>query len=520
MKWILTLILVLSLAKLFNLLALPLYLDEGLYIFWAKLFSDSPGFAYISMQDGKTPLFIWLISYFNKFFNDYLLTARLISVISGLITFICWLFIISKLTKNRLVFIFAFLILVTPFLYLTERMAFTDSLLASLGSLSLAFLYVGFLRFMKNPREIFFWAFLSGIFLGFAYVAKSSAKVFVFSEILIGIFWVLLLIKEKSWTKALYLVGGILLSYVTYSQIVGFLRMGAYRFWNQILEKETQLIFSPVEVLNRLLHVYDPNIYSVYLANLGLILQYFMTYLGVIFLLFLVGIIWIVKKDQKQIWLVAYFLSIFLAILLSGKVMASRYIYMLVPSMVCIASFGLFWIYHSNKVIIKNLVYLGLFFLALQSVLLVIDPLRAVYTEDDKSYLVTADLSALGLREVIDVVKGDGGGTVGVSGVWGVLEGSQIELDSFGISSVNIDHWLSKSDPDLSGNCGTDQAKIDLKCVKIDLKSLEFAEGNRYLFLTRSDEDVIILARVRKVRILRAFQRPNSVSKTYLIKLL
>ena len=515
---VVVLILAAILIKYINLLGLPLYLDEGLYIFWAKLFSESSGFAYVSMQDGKTPLFIWLISYLHNFFGDYLLTGRIISVISGAVSFICWLFIISKITKGKLTFYFALLMLIAPFAYLIERIAFVDSLLTALGSLSLTAFYIGFLRLKKNPWEIFFWAFLAGVFLGFAYLSKTAAKVLVFSEVLVGILWILQLVREKSWVKALYLGGGIVLTYLVYSQIVGFLRVGSYRFWGQILEKETQLTFSITEIFNRLIHLYDPHVYSIYLANLWLILQYLITYLGIIFVLFLAGIIWILKKDKKQIWLVAYFLIIFLAILLSGKVMASRYLYIVIPSVVCIASFGLFWIVSSRQKVIKNLLFLGLAFVILQSLQMVIDPLHALYTRDDRSYFITADLSALGLRESIEQVKNEGGGIVGVSGVWGVLEGSQTEFGSYGIETVNVDHWLTKSDLGTLGVCDKDQVKIGEICIKINLKSLQEQTG--YLYLTRGDEDIDTLGKLRKITVLRQFQRPGSSNKTYLIKLL
>lgn len=515
------LVFALILIKSFNLLSLPLYLDEGLYIFWAKLFTENTGFAYVSLQDGKTPLFIWLLSYLNSNIHNYLLTGRLMSVFAGVVSAVSWWIILKKTLEIQKASIFLLLVLITPFTYLIERVALVDSMLVSLGSLSLLFLFLAYedIRFNKPVWRIIFWNLLSGITLGLAFMTKTSAKVFVVSQIVVAVYWLIGFLRKKEYKKGVFLIMGIFIVVVLYFEMMGYMRVGAHRFWGQIFLKESQLTFTTSEILNRIPLLLTSKVNSIYIAHFYLVLQYMVVYLGFVFVAFLFGLLEIVKKERKLFWICLYFAVISGGILLSAKVMASRYFYIAIPSIIAISTVGVYSFWQKDKM--RKILILGLLLTAMQSSLMVFNPLHAFFTYDDKSYFITSDLSSLGLFESINIIKSKGmDNIVGVSGIWGVMEGSQTLFIEQNIDAVNLNHWLSKSDKNLVGECEKDQTEIENLCWKADVGGVKNSQkSNKYLFLTRGDENIDVLSRLENITVVREFKRPGSTNRTYLLKL-
>ena len=129
-------------SRLYNILLLPIFTDESIYIYWAKLIATEHSHWLISLSDGKPPLLIWLIASLLTVLpsNLYLLAGRLPSVAAGLITLIG----IYKLTNflfasQKAALIASFLYVITPFTLLYDRMALFDSLLTSMLIWSLYF---------------------------------------------------------------------------------------------------------------------------------------------------------------------------------------------------------------------------------------------------------------------------------------------------------------------------------------------------------------------------------------------
>src|SRR3989338_4724321 len=69
--------------RLINLKIVPIFTDEAIYTYWAQVALHDPANRFISLEDGKQPLFIWLAAVAQKFVNDPLVASRLISVLSG-----------------------------------------------------------------------------------------------------------------------------------------------------------------------------------------------------------------------------------------------------------------------------------------------------------------------------------------------------------------------------------------------------------------------------------------------------
>src|SRR3989344_497092 len=70
---LLILLVVYLLLHLPSLTILPVFADEAIYIRWAQLIIDDwRRYLFFPMNDGKTPLFIWLLVPFQFLFSDQL----------------------------------------------------------------------------------------------------------------------------------------------------------------------------------------------------------------------------------------------------------------------------------------------------------------------------------------------------------------------------------------------------------------------------------------------------------------
>lgn len=162
--------------RVYNLLLLPIFEDETIYIYWAKVVATTHAQWFISLTDGKPPLLIWLIGIFLTIFpqNLFLLAGRLPSVMAGLLSMLTMYGIGKELFKSeRVGLLSAFLYLIFPFALVYDKLALFDSLLASMLLCSTYFMIrtaqTGYYRFALG------W----GFFLGLGFLSKPTAIIFL-----------------------------------------------------------------------------------------------------------------------------------------------------------------------------------------------------------------------------------------------------------------------------------------------------------------------------------------------------
>ena len=116
---------------LVSLGALPVFSDEAIYIRWSQLLSEDPGrYAFFAMNDGKTPLYVWLLSPFLAVFSDPLVGSRFASVVIGAVQIGALVLFLKALgASDRAQKIGALLVVIVPFWYFHHRMALMDGLL-------------------------------------------------------------------------------------------------------------------------------------------------------------------------------------------------------------------------------------------------------------------------------------------------------------------------------------------------------------------------------------------------------
>src|SRR3989304_10275429 len=89
------------LTRLLNLKIIPIFTDEAIYLNWTQVALNDPAHRFISLEDGKQPLFIWLAAIIHRFIQDPLIALRLVSVFAGFGSMIAIFLLADLLFKNK-----------------------------------------------------------------------------------------------------------------------------------------------------------------------------------------------------------------------------------------------------------------------------------------------------------------------------------------------------------------------------------------------------------------------------------
>lgn len=132
-----------------NLTLQPIFADEAIYIRWSQIMKSEPTLRFISLQDGKTPLFMWILMPVLVFFKDPLFAGRILSVFSGFVTLLGVFILGWTFFNKRVAVLSAFLVATTPIFVFFDRMALVDSMFSAftIWGLFLTLLLVRFIRF-------------------------------------------------------------------------------------------------------------------------------------------------------------------------------------------------------------------------------------------------------------------------------------------------------------------------------------------------------------------------------------
>ena len=378
--------------RVINLLNVPIFTDEAIYIRWAQIGLNDPAHRYISLTDGKQPLFTWLIYPFLKIFTDPLFAGRFVSVLSGVFASIGIYLLARQLFGKKTAILASIVYIISPFMIVYDRLALMDSLLASIGiwSLYLSVLLVKFVRL-----DI---ALLLGLTIGFGLLTKSSAIFFLY---LLPFSLLLFDFKKKNKVKLLINWGLLgLLVFIIVQVMYNSLRLSP---WFYIIEqKNYSFIYRWDEIIGNNFSVFMPNLYGLTTFLIG-----YLTW--PVYLLFILGIIIsIFKKDKKILYLFLWFILPFLALSLFGKVLFPRFIlFMIIPIFIVISE-SLLQLIHI--VYIKKGKYAYLFLLILlipgfQSFLALTNPVEMSIPQNDRNQLFDDWPSGYGVREVISYLQ-------------------------------------------------------------------------------------------------------------------
>ncbi len=155
--------------RLIYLDRLPIFTDEAIYVRWAQIALNDASWRFISLTDGKQPLFIWFSMIFMKFVQDPLIAGRLVSVFSGFLTMIGIYALTYELFRKKTIALFSSILYIFyPFAQVLDRMALMDSMV---GTFSVWALYFSVLLVRKIKLNI---AYTLGFVIGAGVLTKTS----------------------------------------------------------------------------------------------------------------------------------------------------------------------------------------------------------------------------------------------------------------------------------------------------------------------------------------------------------
>jgi len=315
--------------RLYKIMSLPIFTDEAIYTRWSQIARYDPAWRFISLTDGKQPLFVWFDMLIMRIVSDPLLAGRLVSVFAGFFTMIGLYFLGKEAFKNRNVgIISSFLYLIYPFALVYDRMALYDSLV---GTFAVWGLYLEILLVRKLRLDL---ALILGMVLGGGVLTKTSGffNIYLMPFLLIIFDW-----NRKKRTQRLInfiLLFGLssVLAYGYYSV----LRLSP--FFNIINEKNTIFVYPLHDWVNHPFNFFEGNIRGVW--------DWFITYLTwPVFLLVISSFFVSFKFLREKILLLIWFMVPFVALALFGRVLYPRFIFFMTLSLLPLSALSISEIY-------------------------------------------------------------------------------------------------------------------------------------------------------------------------------
>ncbi len=96
--------------RLINLTILPIFTDEAIYIRWSQIGSRDAAWRFISLVDGKQPMFTWIMMVTMRIIRDPLVAGRLVSVAAGALSAVgLWVLSFELFKNKRIIFFFMLL---------------------------------------------------------------------------------------------------------------------------------------------------------------------------------------------------------------------------------------------------------------------------------------------------------------------------------------------------------------------------------------------------------------------------
>lgn len=312
---------------LFRLTNLPVFADEAIYIRWAQLIiDDATRYAFFPLNDGKTPLFIWLLVPLQFLHPDHLFAGRLASVISALGLVLINGQIVKEMGGNkRVVTITSILTAFLPFWFFSARLALIDITLVLL----LALMVWGLLKFCNTKH--WWYVFVAGFGFGLALWTKIPA-ILGLSLLILGFVPILTVSTKKN--KPTWRMLTLALVSIVFLGLMLFALLKLHPAFGQLFSRGGDfLLASDQRTPTRLI----ANLFR----NAGDFAQVFLTYLTTGGILFATTAIFLPKHRRTMLLLWLAVLGYCLPIMVLGKVVYPRYLLPAALPLTLLIAFGI-----------------------------------------------------------------------------------------------------------------------------------------------------------------------------------
>ncbi|HSA84250.1 MAG TPA: glycosyltransferase family 39 protein, partial [Patescibacteria group bacterium] len=373
--------------RFYNILALPLFTDEAIYVRWAQIASNDAAWRFISLTDGKQPMFVWIAMVLMKVIEEPLLAGRVVSVLAGIGSMVGLFFLTNELFKNRKIALLAsFLYVLYPFSLVYDRMALYDSLVSMFIIWSL-FFEILLVRYKRLDI-----ALILGMIIGGGMLTKTNAN---FAFILLPFLLLLIDYKKKIWKQdILKLTGLSLVSLVVANAMYAVLRLSP--FFYIIEEKNYVFIYPFIEWINHPFTFFIPNITA--------LSEWTLVYLSLPFFVLVLSAFLVGKKHWKEkLLLFVWFIVPFVISALFFKLAYPRHILFTTMPLLILGAYALYHLVRfAPKMWLKvmiPIVFLVTF--VFNDYFIITDFNKASVPQTDKGQFVQGWPSGLGVKETV-----------------------------------------------------------------------------------------------------------------------
>ncbi len=374
--------------RLVNLTSFPIFTDEAIYIRWSQIGSRDAAWRFISLVDGKQPLYTWIAMGLMRFIRDPILAGRLVSVLAGFGSIVGMFFLGREVFKNiRIGVIASLFYLISPFALVYDRMALYDSLVAmfSIWNLYGAILLVRHIRL-----DI---ALVFGITLGLGMLNKSSG--------FLSLYMVPLTLFLFDWKKSgiIRRLGGWILCVfvaVLISQgLYSVLRLSP--LFGVIAQKNAIFVYPFAEWLKHPTNFFIGNIRGMF--------DWLINYLTwPVWIAALLPLVTFWRQPREKLLLLSWWLAPFIALALFARVLYPRFILFMAMPLLILAAVVADGILKKHGRTIFGFFVIGI--MTIPSIwtdyLLITNPVYAPIVQADRGQYLNDWPSGWGVREVKD----------------------------------------------------------------------------------------------------------------------
>ena len=333
-------------SRFYSILALPIFTDEAIYIRWAQIAKQDANWRFISLTDGKQPMFIWLMMISLRFIQDPLLAGRVVSVGAGFFTLIGMYFLGREVFKsNKIGLISSALYVFFPMALVYDRMALYDSLVGAFAVWSL------FLIILMVRRVRLDIALILGMVIGGGVLTKTNAffNIYLLPLSLILFNWTGRNIKERFIKWVGLAIIAVVIAYSFYS----ILRLSP--FFHIITEKNAIFVYSLKDWLD--------HPFNFFIGNWQAFWDWAIRYLTWPLLALAILSFFVAKKlIREKLVLFLWFIIPIVALGLFGKTLFPRFIFFMILPLLPLIAFSLVNIYTKLKKPYVFLIFLFLVF--------------------------------------------------------------------------------------------------------------------------------------------------------------
>ncbi|HSW97101.1 MAG TPA: glycosyltransferase family 39 protein [Candidatus Saccharimonadales bacterium] len=398
---------------------LPIFTDEAIYIHWSQIALNDASWRFISLTDGKQPMYVWLALIFLKLIHDPLAAGRMVSVAAGFFSMIGIFFLGRELFKNTKIGMLASLLYVLyPFALVYDKMALYDSLVA-MFTIWIFYFSILLVRYVRLDLGM-----ILGIVAGLGMLTKTNVNLALG---MLPFTLVLFPFKKKfdknrlfHWT--IYALVAVFIANVMYQ----ILRLSP--FFYIIAQKNLTFIYS--------FHDWIREPFAFFYGNFKGLFGWFIEYMTIPFLVVTIVACIVDKKNWKEkVLLCAWFIFPFIALAFFGKVIYPRFILFMTIPILVLGAYALFILMNKIKQtglkILLALIFVSMFLV--NDFFILTNFPRAFIASGDQDQLYYGWSSGVGVQQTVDYLQEQakhGKIYVGTEGTFGLMPYAlQIYLD-------------------------------------------------------------------------------------------